>query len=139
MESKVPRPTGRILTRPDYVQLSRLVRDGDPGLAGVDDVQRLLQESMLLASSSVAPGVVTMGAQVFLVGDADEPPTQVTLVDPQSEDAARGRISVLSPLGSSLLGLSVGQSVNWRSFGRVRTARILSVLARPVARQGGPA
>jgi regulator of nucleoside diphosphate kinase len=105
----------------------------------VDDVQRLLQESMLLASSSVAPGVVTMGAQVFLVGDADEPPTQVTLVDPQSEDAARGRISVLSPLGSSLLGLSVGQSVNWRSFGRVRTARILSVLARPAARQGGPA
>ena len=139
MESKVPRPTGRILTRPDYVQLSRLVRDGDPALAGVDDVQRLLQESMLLASSSVAPGVVTMGAQVFLVGDADEPPTQVTLVDPQSEDAARGRISVLSPLGSSLLGLSVGQTVNWRSFGRVRTARILSVLARPAARQGGPA
>jgi regulator of nucleoside diphosphate kinase len=139
MESKVPRPAGRILTRPDYVQLSRLVRDGDPALAGVDDVQRLLQESMLLASSSVAPGVVTMGAQVFLVGDADEPPTQVTLVDPQSEDAARGRISVLSPLGSSLLGLSVGQSVNWRSFGRVRTARILSVLARPAARQGGPA
>ena len=139
MQVNVPRPPGRIVTRSDYVHLSRLLREGGPALAGGPDVQRVLQESTLLASSCVAPGVVTRGAQVFLVSDPDEAPAHVTLVDPQCEDPARGRISVLSPLGSSLLGLSVGQSVHWRSFGRVRAARILSVLARPAARQGADA
>jgi regulator of nucleoside diphosphate kinase len=136
MEANVPRPPGRIVTRSDYVHLKRLLREGGPALAGGFDVQRVLHDSMLLASSCVAPGVVTMGSQVFLVSDSDETPTHVTLVYPQSVNPARGRISVLSPLGSSLLGQSVGQTVNWRSFGRVHTARILSVLAKPAATQG---
>jgi regulator of nucleoside diphosphate kinase len=130
MQTNVPRPPGRIVTRSDYIDLKRLLREGGPAVADASDMERVLQESTLLASSCIAPGVVTMGSQVFLVGDSDETPTHVTLVYPQSADPAQGRISVLSPLGSNLLGLSVGAMVNWRSSGCVRAARILSVLAR---------
>jgi regulator of nucleoside diphosphate kinase len=137
MQANVPRPPGRIVTQSDYVDLKRLLREAGPALATGVDVQRVLQESTLLASGSVAPGVVTMGAQVFLVPDSDDTPAQLTLVYPHAEDAARGRISVLSPLGAKLLGLSVGETVNWRSFGRVHTARILSVLPRPADRHEG--
>ena len=136
MEANVQRPPGRIVTRSDYVELKRLLHEGGPALAGGFDVQRVLQDSTLLASSCVAPGVVTMGAQVFLVPDSHELPTHVTLVYPHAEDPARGRISVLSPLGSNLLGRSVGQTVNWRSFGRMCAAQILSVLRKPAATQG---
>ena len=86
MEANVQRPPGRIVTRTDYVDLKRLVHDGGPALAGGFDVQRVLQESTLVASSSVAPGVITMGSQVFLVTDSDELPTHVTLVYPHAED-----------------------------------------------------
>lgn len=136
MESIVPRPPGRIVTHTDYVHLTRLLREGGPELPGATEVQRALRESALLASSSVAPGVVTMGAQVFLVCGADEPPSQVTLVYPQHADDARGRISVLSPLGASLFGLSVGETVSWRALGRVHSARILSVLAKHANARG---
>jgi regulator of nucleoside diphosphate kinase len=136
MQANVPRPPGRIVTQSDYVDLKRLLREAAPAPAAGAEIQRVLDESTLLASNCVAPGVVGMGAQVFLVSDSDEPPRHVTLVYPQDEDAARGRISVLSPLGAGLLGLSVGATVNWRSFGRIHSARIFSVLARRAARQG---
>ena len=136
MQSFVPRPPGRIVTQTDYVHLTRLLREGGPELPGAREVELALREGVLLASSSVAPGVVTMGAQVFLVGDAEEPPTQVTLVYPQDADSASGRISVLSPLGAGLFGLSVGETASWRAFGRVHSARIVSVLAKHANARG---
>ena len=35
------------------------------------------------------------------------------LVDPHRADIAEGRISVLTPVGAMLLGLSEGQSIEW--------------------------
>lgn len=131
MEATGARPPGRIVTHADYVRLTRLLREGAPALPAAAEVQRTLREGTLLASGCVAPGVVTIGAQVFLVPGSDEAAMQVTVVDPQDADSARGRVSVLSPLGASLFGLSVGQTANWRAFGREHSARILSVLARP--------
>jgi regulator of nucleoside diphosphate kinase len=37
----------------------------------------------------------------------------VTIVYPGDADESAGRISVLSPLGTALLGLSVGQAIDW--------------------------
>ncbi|HSD20824.1 MAG TPA: GreA/GreB family elongation factor, partial [Anaeromyxobacter sp.] len=43
-------------------------------------------------------------------------------------DAPAGRVSVLAPIGSALLGLSVGDEIDWPlPDGRVARLRILSV------------
>jgi regulator of nucleoside diphosphate kinase len=60
-------------------------------------------------------GLVSMGSRVeFRSGDAAKTRT-VTLVYPNDADAAAGKISVLTPVGAALIGLSVGQSIEWQS------------------------
>lgn len=52
----------------------------------------------------------------------------VTLVLPKDADIARGRISVMTPVGVALLGLSAGQSIQWQTRdGRTETLTVVSV------------
>jgi len=41
----------------------------------------------------------------------------LTLVYPQDADVSAGKVSVLAPVGSALLGLGVGQSIDWAAPG----------------------
>jgi regulator of nucleoside diphosphate kinase len=51
----------------------------------------------------------------------------VTLVYPAESDIEKGRVSVLTPIGAALLGLSQGQSIEWNT--RSGEPRQLTVLA----------
>jgi transcription elongation GreA/GreB family factor len=55
---------------------------------------------------------------------------EVELVYPDEADHVTGRVSVLAPVGCALLGLSVGQSIDWDLQGgkvhRLRVERVLS-------------
>lgn len=53
---------------------------------------------------------------------------RLTLVYPPDADAAAGRISILAPVGSALLGLSVGQHIDWDApGGRRLRLRVIAV------------
>lgn len=59
---------------------------------------------------------------------------QLTLVYPHEADAAQGRVSVLAPVGSALLGLAVGQSIDWQApGGRPLRLRVIAVQAADAA------
>ena len=52
----------------------------------------------------------------------------LTLVYPNEADVERHRVSVLAPVGSALLGMSVGQSIDWQTpEGHAIQLRILAV------------
>jgi regulator of nucleoside diphosphate kinase len=53
-------------------------------------------------------------------------------------DAARGWVSVLAPLGSALIGLRVGQEIDWPMPRGVRRIRIVAVLSPPAADAPAP-
>jgi regulator of nucleoside diphosphate kinase len=70
---------------------------------------------------------VQMGATVEY-GSDDGHQRRVTLVYPQDADIAQNKISILTPIGTALLGLAVGQSIQWTTNdGRNRTLTILAV------------
>ncbi|WP_373696656.1 GreA/GreB family elongation factor [Microvirga yunnanensis] len=61
---------------------------------------------------------------------------RATLVYPGEEDQGIGRISVLSPLGSALIGLAEGQSMQWRgATGEWWALRVIRVNGAPEARE----
>jgi regulator of nucleoside diphosphate kinase len=73
-----------------------------------------------------------MGSTVAFRSD-DGQQRQVTLVYPGEADFARGRVSVLTPIGAALIGLSPGQSIAWTARdGRQHRLTVLSV-GRPGA------
>ncbi len=93
-----------------------------------------------LARADVVPpravphDVVTMNTRVRF--ELDDGRSYVrTLVYPWDADPERGCISVLSPLGNALLGLSVGDAMPWPlPSGQTVTVRVLEVLYQPEAR-----
>lgn len=127
-------PAERMLTQIDYVRLTRLVSRSGPA-AGAEAMQDLLAGSELVASPAVPPTVVTMYSQVLLQDpERDAAPYTLTLCYPDHAEPARGFISVLSPVGTSLLGLRVGEVARWpMPGGRSGAARIVSILFQPEA------
>lgn len=61
-------------------------------------------------------------------------PRQITLCEPRDADPSQGRISILAPVGTALLGLGVGDSIDWPlPNGRTGTFRIAAVSRQPGA------
>lgn len=82
-----------------------------------------------VAPDDIAPNsVVRLGCDVKFVDHADARIQQAQLVFP--EEALRCHcISVLSPIGSALIGLGPGQSIRWTEQGRERSLAVLEVRA----------
>lgn len=122
----------RTLTHSDHARLARLLAQ-QPVAAGSEALQDLIATSDLVAARAAPATLVTMNTQVLLLPE-DGPPFQVTVCYPEDARPADGFVSVLSPVGASLLGLRVGETARWRSAaGRAGAARILSVLFQPEA------
>lgn len=73
------------------------------------------------------PDVVTIGSWVTYTDRGSGESRTVQLVYPDRADIAAGRVSVLTPVGAALLGLSPGQAMVWRT--RTGAARDLVVTA----------
>lgn len=74
------------------------------------------------------PGLVVMGSSVVYRDDVSDEIRTARLVYPDAADMSQGRLSVLSPLGAALLGLSVGQSIEFPTpRGGRRSVTVLSV------------
>jgi len=70
--------------------------------------------------------VVRMGSQVGYRNDSTGDEREVVLVYPHEADISKGRISVLTPVGAALIGLSVGQTIEFQTPDR--QTRALTVL-----------
>jgi regulator of nucleoside diphosphate kinase len=72
--------------------------------------------------------VVRMGSQVRYCDDKTGDVRDVVLVYPHEADISLKRISVLTPVGAALIGLSVGQTIEFQTPGpRKRSLRVLGV------------
>jgi regulator of nucleoside diphosphate kinase len=82
-----------------------------------------------IAPDDVAPNsVVRLGCDVKFVDHADARIRRAQLVFPE-EAQCNHCISVLSPIGSALIGLGPGQSIRWTEQGRERSLAVLEVRA----------
>ncbi|MEP7313624.1 MAG: nucleoside diphosphate kinase regulator, partial [Pseudomonadota bacterium] len=76
-----------------------------------------LERAVLLADEGVPPEVVTMGSAVHVLDLASGERREYTLVYPAQAHPASGRISVLAPLGTALLGYREGDELAWQMPG----------------------
>jgi regulator of nucleoside diphosphate kinase len=79
------------------------------------------------------PGdVITMNSTARFVDDNGEE-RELTLVYPRDADGSAGRVSILAPVGSALLGLRVGQGIDWPAPGGRIHLRVLAIRDQPEA------
>lgn len=71
---------------------------------------------------------VRMGSTVSFRDDSNGQVREVTLTYPDRADIAAQRVSVLTPIGAALIGLSKGQRIEWQNpAGEWRTLTVLAV------------
>jgi regulator of nucleoside diphosphate kinase len=96
------------------------------------DVCEYLREELdrahILPAEKLRPDIVSLGSQVQFRDERTGKSQEVFLVYPLDADIARRRVSVLTPVGAALLGLSVNQTISFRTrSGERRELTVLKV------------
>lgn len=117
-----------VVTDRDFRRLSALVRarseDHVRDQEHIDQLHGELVRSLPVAAAEVPADVVTMHSRVD-VRDLDTGASRTyTLVFPHEAELPTGRLSVLAPLGTALLGFRAGDEIEWAMPGGVRRVRI---------------
>ena len=120
----------------DKHRLMRLLRSGETAAEQreeLDDLAREIERGIEVQPREIPPDVVTMNSRVR-VTDVDAGTThEYTIVFPSDADYEKGRISILAPLGTALLGFRVGDTVDWSMPRGVRRLRIEEIVYQPEA------
>lgn len=110
-----------LLERPEY-----------QAFPGIDALGEELARAEVVEPEQVPPTVVTMNSSVRFEMLPGGESFELTLVYPRDMNGDPQRISVLAPVGSALLGLSVGQEIEWPvPGGRNIRVRIMAVTYQP--------
>lgn len=101
-------------------------------LRGHAPLRRELDRAIVVSSMAVPPDVATMNSKVRYIDETVGEQRTVSLVYPEKADGAAGRVSVLAPIGTALLGLSEGQAIEWDfPDGSRRRLKLEAVLHQP--------
>ena len=83
---------------------------------------------------AIPADVVTMNSRFECRDESGGATRVLQLVYPVDADASAGRVSVLAPVGAALIGLSVGQSIEWPlPSGRATRLTVTKILYQPEA------
>jgi len=117
------------LSAKDHERLSTLARAAwkrMPGLAaGLSDE---LGRADILAEGRRSERVVCMNCEVEFRDDTTGRVQNVKLVYPEDADISKRRVSVLTPIGTALIGLREGDSMTWETLsGETRRLTVIAV------------
>jgi len=97
-----------------------------------DTLYAELMRAQIVAANDVPDDVVRMNSRLVFVDTTSGARRTISLVFPNAADVTQGRISVLAPIGSAVLGLRVGDEIDWPlPNGRQTRLRIVDVSSGP--------
>lgn len=81
----------------------------------LDDLRDELERATVVEPDVMPADVVVMNSRARFREETSGREYELTLVWPHEADGSGERISIFSPAGSALLGLAVGQQIDWRT------------------------
>ncbi|MDD3354293.1 nucleoside diphosphate kinase regulator [Zoogloea sp.] len=94
----------------------------------LDGLRDELERANVIDAEAMPADVITMNSCARFREEHSGREYALTLAWPHDADASQGRVSIFSPAGSALLGLSVGQVIDWQTpEGHAIQLRVLAV------------
>lgn len=123
----------RTLTELDHARIERLLtRSNRPSRD--EPLHCLLEDANIVAPRQVPPDVVTMYALVTVEDPDGGARRKFSVCYPEDAEPNAGFVSVLSPIGTALLGRRRGETIEWVApTGSVQRLRIVELLFQPEA------
>lgn len=109
-----------VLSLEDYARLREYALN--------DELADELDRAIVVQKEQVPEDVVTMNVRCVYLDERLGTQREIELVFPEEADPAAGKVSVLTPVGSALIGLRVGQDIAWDfPDGSVRRLKVTGV------------
>ena len=119
----------------DHKRLMWLIEDALNGITEQSNSLRSLQvelgQATVVNAEELPRDVVTMRSRVLIMLDDEE--KEITLVYPNEANHSTGKISILSPIGTAIIGYREDDVINWLTPGGLKRIRIKKVLYQPEA------
>ncbi len=123
-----------VMTRDDYGRLCGMLdRMPIQDRHHFQDLRREMGRARRIGSDEVPADVVTMGSTVHLRELETDEPWTFTVCFPEEADIREDRISVLSPVGTAIIGCRIGDVVDWPVPSGTVRIRIESIAFQPEA------
>ena len=119
------------ITQADMPRLRLLIENLRTSRDDINDLRAELDQARVVAPADIPPDVITMNSTAQLRDLADDELMTYTLVFPAQANADDGRISVLAPIGTAMLGHRVGDEFEWSVPAGPIRLRVESVLYQP--------
>lgn len=126
-----------IVTQKDLECLRELLRDCRESRSESEEYLRALAEELdratVVASEDVPADTITMNSTVRVAVERSRKHQTWTIVYPHHANMDEGRISVLAPLGTALLGYREGDTLEWNVPAGRRRYRVIKIVHQPEA------
>jgi regulator of nucleoside diphosphate kinase len=120
----------------DKQRLMRLLSSAETSAedrAELEDLTHEIERGAEVQPQDIPPDVVTMNSTVRVTDVEAGTSHTYTIVFPADADYEKGKISILAPLGTALLGFRIGDVVDWHMPGGTRRLRIDALVYQPEA------
>lgn len=97
--------TNLIISEMDFVRLM--------AIQPPPDLRAELERAIVTPDDSMKTDIVTMGSRVRYTEHETGNSREIEIVFPEEAEAAAGKVSVFAPVGAALIGLGVGQEIEW--------------------------
>ncbi|SEU10760.1 nucleoside diphosphate kinase regulator [Stigmatella erecta] len=102
--------------------------------AAAEQLELELDRAQLVRQEQIPPDIVTMRSRILFEDLDTGRRREASLVYPEEANMEQSRVSILAPVGLALLGLRVGDIIEWPLPNeRLGKLRILEVLYQPEA------
>lgn len=130
-------PSDIYITTFDFVRLKELLQVGivlkERDRDHRESLQQELDRAHVVAPTAIAHNLVTMNSRVRLQDMETDEDNVYTLVFPSDADIEQNKISILTPIGTAILGYRAGDRVDWLVPAGKRKVRIQDILYQPEA------
>jgi len=135
--SEMKKATTIYITEFDYNRLSGLIdrareRNGDDR-EYLNKLETELDRAEIVDPKDIQADVVTMRSKVRLKDLVSGESNTYSLVFPTEANFAEGKISVLAPIGTAILGYKRGDTIEWPVPSGLRKLKIEEILYQPEA------
>lgn len=94
---------------------------------------RKVSKGEIVDSCKIRPDIVTINSRVQLKDLDTKKEILITLVFPDDANIEQGKLSILSPMGTAILGYSQGDVIKWEAPSGIRHIRIVKIHYQPEA------
>ncbi len=125
------------ITEQDRKRLLDLIMDaqsgGYRGSVYLEKLRGELDRAQIVPSREIPGDIITMNSRVALV-DLDTQEEEIyTLVYPENANTSEGKVSILAPVGTAMLGYRVGDVFEWEVPAGKRRLKVDKILYQPEA------